>query len=49
MNTTTAINQTVNTTVADLFLQWRQQVLPKYKKIRTKGLLKIIRTDRDRD
>jgi len=33
----------------DLFLQWQQQILPKYKKTKTKDLLKIIRTDRDRN
>jgi len=89
MNTTVAINQTVNTTdirfnlgkiltnlekrrspiliisrskpkawlypyetqslAADLFLQWQRQVLPKYQKIKTKDLLKIIRSDRDQN
>jgi len=49
MNTTVAINQTVKTTAAELFLQWQQQVLLKYQKIKTKDLLKIIRTDRNRN
>ena len=32
----------------DLFLKWQTESLPKYKKIRAKNLINIIRKDRDR-
>ncbi len=32
----------------DLFLQWQNNVLPKYKKIKAKDMIKIIRQDRER-
>ena len=32
----------------DLFLKWQTQVLPKYKKIKAKNLISILRKDRER-
>jgi len=32
----------------DFFLKWEKEVLPKYKKIKAKDLIKIIRKDRER-
>ena len=32
----------------DLFLKWQKEVLPKYKKIKAKNLISIIRKDRER-
>lgn len=33
----------------DLFLKWQNEALPKYKKIKAKNLISIIRKDRERD
>lgn len=32
----------------DFFLKWQKEVLPKYKKIKAKKLIEIIRKDRER-
>lgn len=32
----------------DLFLKWQKETLPKYKKIKAKNLISIIRKDRER-
>ena len=32
----------------DLFLKWQTESLPKYKKIKAKNMINIIRKDRDR-
>jgi len=32
----------------DLFLKWHKEALPKYKKIKAKNLINIIRNDRER-
>ncbi|MBI5123127.1 hypothetical protein HZA75_04695 [Candidatus Roizmanbacteria bacterium] len=32
----------------DFFLKWQTEVLPKYKKIKAKNLINIIRKDRDK-
>jgi len=35
-------------TSGDYFLKWQKEVLPKYKKIKAKNLINIIRKDRER-
>ena len=32
----------------DLFLKWKKDILPKYKKVKAKDLIAIIRKDRER-
>jgi len=32
----------------DLFLKWQKEALPKYKKVKAKNLISIIRKDRER-
>jgi len=39
--------ETINTS-GDLFVKWQTESLPKYKKIKAKSLINIIRKDRDR-
>ncbi|OGJ37650.1 MAG: hypothetical protein A3A82_01930 [Candidatus Pacebacteria bacterium RIFCSPLOWO2_01_FULL_47_12] len=39
--------ESINTS-GDLFSKWREEVLPKYKKITAKSLINIIRKDRER-
>lgn len=37
----------VNTS-GDLFLKWQKEALPKYKKVKAKKLISVIRKDRER-